>query len=210
MSDRARHWDDAYQDEGPEGVSWYQPEPLMSLVLIRLLDVGSSVAVVDVGGGASLLVDRLVESGFGDVTVLDLSEVALEESRRRLKDHPQVTFIHEDVLSWKSSRRFGLWHDRAVFHFLTDERDMRRYLATMSRSLNSDGRVVIGTFAEDGPQYCSGLTVARYSPVELSDLLGREFTVVATRRELHRTPGGANQPFTWIAAKMSRAPGGDS
>jgi SAM-dependent methyltransferase len=205
MTDRRRHWDSAYQDKGVEAVSWYQHEPVMSLELIRLLGVEPSEPVIDVGGGASLLVDRLAHSGFSDLSVLDVSEVALDECRHRLKSHPHVTFIQKDILAWHPSRRFGLWHDRAVFHFLTDERDKDRYMATMGRALKPHGAVVIGAFAQDGPTYCSGLPVARYSPAELADLLGPDLTVMATRKEIHHTPDGAKQPFSWIAAKSEPA-----
>ena len=207
MSDRGRHWDDAYRINGVEAVSWYQPEPVKSLELIRLLDVEPSEPVIDVGGGASVLVDRLVESGFGDLSVLDVSEVALDECRRRLKGH-QVVFVQEDVLAWRPARRFGLWHDRAVFQFLTDEQDRRGYLTAMTQALKPGGKIIIGTFAEDGPTHCSGLPVARYSPAALAALLGPDFTVVATPREIHRTPGGATQPFSWIAARMDGPPAG--
>ena len=206
MTASGRYWDDAYQDKGTEGVSWYQPEPVVSLELIGLLDVSPFEAVIDIGGGASFLLERLAESGFSDLSALDVSEVALEESRRRLKDQPQVTFIQHDVLTWRSSRRFGLWHDRAVFHFLTDDEDKNRYLATMSDSLEPDGSVIIGTFAQDGPARCSGLEVARYSPAELAELLGHDFSTVATRREIHHTPSGKTQPFSWIAAKRGGSP----
>jgi trans-aconitate methyltransferase len=208
MTNRGRHWDDAYQNKSVECVSWYQPEPVMSLELIRLLEVEPSEPAVDVGGGASVLVDRLAESGFSDLAVLDISEVALDECRRRLKEHPHVTFIHQDVLAWRPSRRFGLWHDRAVLHFLTDEQDRAGYLATMRRALKPDGNVVIGAFAPDGPTHCSGLPVARYSPEELAELVGPHFTRIATRKEVHTTPAGANQPFSWIAVKMSRPSAG--
>jgi trans-aconitate methyltransferase len=204
MTDSGRPWDDAYRNRGAEGVSWYQTEPVMSLDLIRLLEIESSAPVIDVGGGASLLVDRLLEYGFSDLSVLDVSEVALEECRRRLKGNPQVSFLEQDVLVWRPSSRFGLWHDRALFHSLTDQRGRDGDLATMGQALRPDGSVVIGVFAEDGPTHCSGLPLARYSPAELAELFGPDFTVIATCKEIHSTPDGATQPFTWIAAKLSR------
>jgi hypothetical protein len=205
VTDRWQYWDDAYRQQGVEGVSWYQLEPVMSIALIRLLGVQPSEPVIDIGGGASLLVDRLVEYGFRDISVLDVSALALDEVRRRVGGEPAVTLLKEDVLVWRPSRRFGLWHDRAVFHFLTDERDRASYLATMSRALKADGSTIIGTFAEDGPAYCSGLRVARYRTGELTEMLGPSFTPVATRRETHHTPGGATQPFSWIAARRTAA-----
>jgi len=175
----------------------------MSLELIALLGTGRTAAVLDVGGGASPLVDRLVKAGFGDVTVLDVSTVALEEGRRRLGAVAGVTWLHQDVLTWRPSRRFALWHDRAVFHFLTDEVARARYLRTMAAALDSDAGVVMATFAADGPEYCSGLPVVRYSAEELGELLGERFQLVAARREVHRTPGGVGQPFTWVAGVMT-------
>jgi hypothetical protein len=196
-------WDDAYRQKGAEGVSWYQPEPVISLELITLLDVQPSDPVIDIGGGASPLVDRLLRSGFTDLSVLDVSGVALELCRRSLHGGEGVTLMREDVLAWRPSRSFALWHDRAVFHFLTDEREKTGYLVTMTEALRPDGRVVIATFAEDGPEYCSGLPVARYSAAELAERLGRSFTLIVTRREVHTTPDGATQPFTWIAARRT-------
>jgi trans-aconitate methyltransferase len=175
----------------------------MSLELIHLLGVQPSQPVIDVGGGAAFLVDRLVDSGFADISVLDISDEALRECRRRLGTSPALTFIHQDLLTWQPSRRFGLWHDRAVFHFLTDERDKATYLATLSLALLHGGSVVMATFAEDGPSYCSGLPVARYSGAQLTAVLGTSFATIAMRREIHTTPAGTTQPFSWIAAKMA-------
>jgi SAM-dependent methyltransferase len=202
-SSRADHWDDAYRNRGVTGVSWFQSEPKLSLELIDLLGISPSTAVVDVGGGASSLVDRLVKRGFTDVSVLDISAAALEAGRRRVGESAPVQWLHEDLLVWQPRRRFGLWHDRAVFHFLTDEVDRERYLATLASGLEPGGALVMATFAEDGPEFCSGLPVLRYSSEELVDVLGRGFRAVATRRELHTTPSGVVQPFTWLAARSA-------
>lgn len=195
------HWDTAYRTRGIQGVSWFQSEPVMSLRMIRRLGIKRSTAVIDVGGGASSLVKHLVADGFSDVSVLDVSDVALEEARAKLNDAGRVTWLHEDVLTWHPARRFGLWHDRAVFHFLTDEGDRARYLSTLSEAMEPGAGVVMATFADDGPEYCSGLPVARYSAEELVNLLGSRFTVVKTQGESHTTPGGVVQPFTWIAGE---------
>jgi len=197
--ERGNHWDRAYRTRGAKGVSWFQVKPVMSLQMIRLLGIEPSTAVIDIGGGASLLVDHLVADGFVDVSVLDLSEVALEEGRQRLGGAGAVTWLHEDVLTWRPTRRFGLWHDRAVFHFLTNEGDRARYLTTLSEALGPGAGLVMATFADDGPEFCSGLPVARYSAEQLVDVLGERFTVVETQRELHTTPAGVVQPFTWVA-----------
>jgi hypothetical protein len=197
--DREAHWDAAYRTRGTEGVSWFQAEPTMSLRMIRALEVDHAKPVIDIGGGASSLVDHLVAEGFLDVSVLDLSETALAEGRRRCGTASAVTLLHEDVLTWRPVRRFGLWHDRAVFHFLTDEGDRARYLTTVSEALAPGSGIVMATFADDGPEHCSGLPVSRYSVEALSGVLGGRVTLVDTRRELHTTPEGAVQPFTWVA-----------
>lgn len=203
--DPRAHWDEAYGNRGVEGVSWFQTEPAMALELIRLLGTDPSGPVLDVGGGASALAGRLVDDGFSDVTVLDISEVALEECRRQLRGRAGIRLIRQDILAWRPDRSYALWHDRAVFHFLTDERERATYLATLSRALAPGGNLVMATFAEDGPSYCSGLPVARYSGETLSQLLGDAFVPVATRREVHTTPAGVTQPFTWIAGRMAPA-----
>lgn len=171
------------------------------MALIERLDVAPDAAVIDVGGGASLLVDRLVARGFTDVSVLDVSEAALCAGRRRVGAATGVTWLHEDLLSWSPPRRYGLWHDRAVFHFLTEAVDRDRYLRNLKTALEPGGGLIIATFAQDGPEYCSGLPVARYGAQDVLDLLGEDFRIIETRRELHSTPGGVTQPFTWLAAR---------
>jgi trans-aconitate methyltransferase len=167
--------------------------------MIQTLGIDHMTPVIDVGGGASSLPDRLVAQGFSDVSVLDLSETALKEGRRRLGTATAVTWLHEDILTWRPARRFGLWHDRAVFHFLTDDGDRSNYLATISEALEPGSGIVMATFADDGPEHCSGLRVSRYSVEALLGVLGGRVTLVDARRELHTTPGGAVQPFTWVA-----------
>ncbi len=158
-------------------MSWYQPEPAMSLALIDRLRVPKGAPVVDVGGGASLLVDRLVARGYTDLTVLDVSSTALEIARRRLGDTAPVRWLHEDLLSWQPERRYALWHDRAVFHFLTDAAERAKYLSIVRQTLGDSGALIIATFASDGPERCSGLPVARYDAEGLERLLDG-FTVV--------------------------------
>lgn len=199
---RSTRWEHVYQDNRPDAVSWYQPEPVVSLELIDVLGVGPESAVLDIGGGASFLVDRLLARGFVDVTVLDISEAALRTSRRRLGDETRVTWLTEDLLVWEPPRRYDLWHDRAVLHFLSQS-EVEHYREVLDRALSPAGSVVLGTFASDGPQRCSGLPVARYSPDELGAVLGGGFGTVVDRREVHSTPTGAVQAFTWIAARRT-------
>ncbi len=200
--ERARHWDSAYTAGGVRGVSWYQDAPTVSLELIEALGIARDAAIIDVGGGASVLADRLVERGFVDVSVLDVSAAALAEARSRMAGAARVHWLHEDLLDWRPERRFDLWHDRAVFHFLIAPADRDEYLRILRSALRPDGCVVLATFAEDGPELCSGLPVARYSAARLADVLGEGFELVETRREEHVTPKGVMQPFTWVVARM--------
>jgi trans-aconitate methyltransferase len=186
-------------------VSWFQSEPTISLELIASLGLDVATPVVDIGGGASVLADRLLGAGFTDISVLDVSEVALHAGQQRIGDTPCVEWLHEDLLSWSPARRYGLWHDRAVFHFLIDEEDRGAYLKTMRSALRPGGSLVLATFAEDGPEHCSGLPVARYSVDQLLTRLGVRFELRVAHRELHVTPGGVVQPFTWIAGTVGRA-----
>lgn len=186
---------------GPTAVSWFQPEPTVSLDLIDRLDLRPSDPIIDIGGGASRLVDALLDRGFTDVSALDVSEAALEEARARLGGRATlVTWLHEDLLDWRPSRRYAVWHDRAVFHFLVDPAERAHYVDALRAGLAPNGVVVMATFATDGPDRCSGLPVTRYDPDELAAAIGAT-EVVATRREEHTTPGGGVQPFTWIVAR---------
>jgi SAM-dependent methyltransferase len=203
-TERRRHWDRRYAEAGATGVSWYQPEPAMSLALIDRLGVPKAGPVIDVGGGASFLVDELLARGYTDHSVLDVSSTALEIAHHRLGDAPPVQWLRADILTWRPHRRYALWHDRAVFHFLNDDADRTRYLDVMRRALGEGGALIMATFAADGPEHCSGLPVARYDATDLEPLL-HGFTVVETSREMHVTPGGAVQPFTWIAATRQPA-----
>ncbi|HXX89008.1 MAG TPA: class I SAM-dependent methyltransferase [Acidimicrobiales bacterium] len=204
MPDRAarqRHWDEAYTGRGVQDVSWFQAVPQMSLELLECLEVRTTASVLDVGAGASCLVDTLLDRGFDDLTVLDVSEVALHAVRDRLPAGAPVTLVRHDLLTWQPARRFDVWHDRAVLHFLVDEEDRRSYRRVLDSALAPEGAVVIATFAPDGPETCSGLPVSRYDADGLAALLGPAFAVVAVRHEEHVTPAGVVQPFTWVAAR---------
>lgn len=199
---RASHWDEIYRTRPADEVSWYQREPSISLELIELVGAGTGQAIIDIGGGASNLVDGLVDKGFRDLTVLDISQKALAIARDRINRPDLVHWLHQDVLTWEPDRTYELWHDRAVFHFLVDEEQHRRYLEILSSAIGPEGHVIIGTFASDGPPQCSNLPVRRYAANELMDLLSG-FEMIATRSETHVTPAGKVQPFTWIAAKAA-------
>jgi 2-polyprenyl-3-methyl-5-hydroxy-6-metoxy-1,4-benzoquinol methylase len=207
IGQRAQYWDAAYESRGSAGVSWFQSISRTSVELISRLKIPTEAAIIDIGGGASQLVDGLVRLGFSDLSVIDISETALEEVRRRLGPDSHVRLLHEDLLSWNSERRYDLWHDRAVFHFLVDPEDRETYLRTLRSALRPNGTVIMATFAKDGPEYCSGLPVERYSSDELAGVLGGDFEVVEHFDENHVTPAEAIQPFTWIAARRIRTEG---
>jgi trans-aconitate methyltransferase len=203
-SNRVLHWDHIYVNSGTNAVSWYQPEPAVSLELIELLAICPESGIIDIGGGASVVTDRLLARGYSDLTVLDLSEVALEAARRRVGAGAAVTWLSQDVLTWEPTRTFGLWHDRAVLHFLSGH-EVEDYWNVLCKAIPNGGAVVIGAFAPDSPERCSGLPVTRYSTNELKGMLGTGFEMVADRREVHVTPSGGAQPFTWIAARRTTA-----
>lgn len=192
----AAHWDRAYATRGTEGVSWFEAVPATSLDLIRRAGAGPDDPIVDVGGGASRLAGAALRAGFRDVTVLDLCAAALAAARERLGDAAgRVSWAAGDILTWAPPRRYAVWHDRAVLHFLTAEADRRRYAATLDAALRRDGHAVVGAFAPDGPPRCSGLAVSRWTPEGIAAELG--LALVEGRRAEHRTPGGAVQPFSW-------------
>jgi SAM-dependent methyltransferase len=191
-----------YRRLGEDRVSWFEAEPACSLELLDLAEVARTDPVIDVGAGASRLVDALVARRFVDVTVLDVSDEGLTHARRRLGvPAGQVQWVVADLLSWRPARRYRVWHDRAVFHFLIDPADRRRYREVLDQALTPEARIVIGTFAADGPEQCSGLPTARYGPQELAAALGPTVEPLGQRRELHRTPSGGIQPFTWLALR---------
>jgi SAM-dependent methyltransferase len=200
-SELAANWDAAYA-RGDAANSWYEPQPTMSLRMLAEAGCISSASVVDVGGGNSRLVDALLGRGHTDVTVLDLSTIALQTANARLGDHgPLVEWVQGDVRTWRPGRTFDAWHDRAVLHFLTTDADRAQYVQTLQSATEPGSIAVIATFAPDGPHQCSGLPVARYSASQIADLLGASWTLIGDARDEHETPSGATQPFTWSALR---------
>jgi trans-aconitate methyltransferase len=202
MSELARqdHWQKVYQEKGEYQVSWFQDRPMVSLELIDAVGAKASSAVIDIGGGASRLVDALVDKGYRDLTVLDLSESAVSISKTRLGPRASgVSWILADVTQWLPIRQYDLWHDRAAFHFLTTAADRANYVGALSKALRPGGHAVIGTFAIDGPERCSGLPVVRYDAPRLSEVLGPAFSLVETRRHDHKTPAAVIQRFQFSA-----------
>jgi len=194
--ERQAHWQNVYQTKGERDVSWFEESPAISLDLIKATGVGPDAAIIDIGGGASRLVDTLLAGGFRALTVLDLSEKALAASKERLGSRAErVTWIVADITNWQPAKEYDLWHDRAALHFLTEPSDRAAYAECVRKAVRPGGHVIIGTFAPDGPERCSGLPVVRHDAASLGEILGCSFKFVETRRHDHRTPGGAIQRF---------------
>jgi len=218
----AEHWDTVYGTKATDEVSWFQRQPMTSQRLLTSVSSPSG-AVIDVGAGASTLVDTLLDTGWSDVTVLDVSAKALALVRDRVSDRVDrvsdrvgeqphdlprkrpgsTSFVVADVLSWQPERTYDAWHDRAVFHFLVLPEQRDQYVATASRAVRSGGVLILGTFAADGPTQCSGLPTARYDADGLAAVFGPGFSLEHSEREEHRTPGGAVQPFTWAVLRRT-------
>jgi trans-aconitate methyltransferase len=204
MADQAQaaaHWDAAYA-QGDETRSWFEEHPGMSLRMLGAAGVSAADAFIDVGGGASPLTGALLDRGFGDLTVLDISAAGIQHARDRLGPRAdRVHWVTADVLSWHPSRRYQAWHDRAVYHFLTLDEHRRQYLGTLDAATAPGATAVFGCFAPDGPRHCSGLPVARYSPALLARQIGAKWLLISQDREEHITPAGTIQPFTWVALR---------
>ena len=199
MHNPAEHWEKVYQTKQPDAVSWFQAHATYSLDLIRSTGAPSNANLIDVGGGASTLVDDLMASGFNNLTVLDLSASALEVARKRLGGAGSaVKWIAGDVRSVDlPAHTYDIWHDRAVFHFLTDPSDRAAYVRQVMTSVKPGGHVIVATFAPDGPDQCSGLPVVRYSPDELHQEFGPTFELLEHISEVHTTPWGSVQHFIY-------------
>jgi trans-aconitate methyltransferase len=195
-TNRQAHWQNVYATKAEKEVSWFQENPAPSLDLIAASGISSDAAMIDVGGGASRLVDSLIEKGFRRITILDLSAKALEEAKKRLGHRgDEVDWIVADVTAWEPSNTYDLWHDRAAFHFLTESMDRDAYVARLKKAVRPGGHVIIATFAPDGPERCSGLPIMRYDPESLASTLGPAFELAESRKHDHLTPGGNTQRF---------------
>ncbi|CCJ07261.1 trans-aconitate 2-methyltransferase [Methylocystis sp. SC2] len=195
-TDQQAHWENIYTTKGETEVSWFEEPPTESLRLLQLVGAQPSSAIIDVGGGASRLVDNLLAQGFENITVLDLSAAALNSARARLGDKGEaVKWIVADATEWQPKDTYDVWHDRAAFHFLTNEKVQQAYIQRLKQALKRGGHFIIGTFALDGPEKCSGLPVARHSAESLSALLAPDFDLIDSRRHEHITPWQAVQKF---------------
>ena len=199
------HWDSVYDAKSFTEVSWYQETPAKSLESIAVTGIGRDGAVLDAGGGASLLVDHLLEDGFTDLTVLDISDKALQQTRDRLgAKSSRVNWIVSDILRFTPERQYNLWHDRAVMHFLTDPGDRERYVEVVRNALLDTGFLVLATFGPDGPQQCSGLRTTRYNVDMTAELLGPDFELQGFELVMHETPARAAQQFLYSTWRKCR------
>ncbi|SMG39794.1 class I SAM-dependent methyltransferase [Paraburkholderia susongensis] len=197
--DSKRHWEDVYRSKAPDAVSWYRPHLDISLTLICEAVSDRNAAILDVGGGESTLVDDLLQRGYRNLTVLDTSAIALDTTKQRLGSiAEQVTWVESDITVVDlPEHRYDVWHDRAVFHFLTESSQRDAYIRLLTRAIRPDGHVVIATFGPRGPARCSGLDVSRYDGQQLSDEFGAAFELVTSSLEDHHTPAGFSQQFLY-------------
>lgn len=191
--EKKTHWEQVFMTKDTSKVSWYQSKPKTSLNLIESLNLSKSSKIIDAGCGDSYLPDFLIEKGFTNITLVDISEKALDSVKNRLKN--KVEYITADVTSFAHSEKFDLWHDRAVFHFLNKESEIQNYMNTVTNSILSGGFLIIGTFSNNGPDQCSGLQVHQYSETELSETFSKSFEKIKCFTENHSTPSGGNQNF---------------
>ena len=193
---RQAHWEGVYTTKRENEVSWFQDNPAPSLELIAAVGATPATAIIDIGGGASRLVDGLLAKGFRALAVLDLSGAALKAAKSRLGAQAEkVDWIVADATLWEPTEVYDIWHDRAAFHFLTEENDRVAYVERMKKALRAGGHAIVATFAPDGPERCSGLRVMRYDAETLGQTLGQEFDLIETRRHSHTTPWGSTQSF---------------
>ena len=196
MCDRSSHWDKVYATKGEAEVSWFQDSPSTSLAMIRAAAADGNAAIIDIGGGASRLVDALLQDGYHDLTILDLSANALDAAKTRLgQASSAVDWIVADATIWRPARTYDVWHDRAAFHFLIDQRDRDAYVERLRSAIAPGGQIILATFAPDGPEKCSGLPVQRHDSASLAAELGPDFELVETRSETHHTPWSSTQAF---------------
>lgn len=198
MKESKSHWDNVYEKKSYEDTSWYQEKPEISLKFIEELNLPETAKIIDVGGGDSNLVDFLLKKGFTDISVLDISDKALEKAKKRLgKASEKVNWIVADASEFEVTQVYHLWHDRAAFHFLTEEDQINNYLETLEKSVATGGYVILATFSKKGPEKCSGRLIKQYSEEDLQKLLQNKFELLSSENVNHKTPGGAIQNFTF-------------
>lgn len=201
-NERKKHWETVFQTKDTKKVSWHQPVPETSLKLIDKLKIPKEARIIEVGSGDSFLCDFLLEKGYSEITLLDISEKALDTIKMRLSEKAvNITFIAGDVTDFSTSQSYDLWHDRAVFHFLTNDKDIQKYIKNVREKLAPGGYLILGTFSENGPDMCSGLKVQQYSENQLSEIFKKGFNKIESFTEDHLTPSGSYQNFLFCVFK---------
>ena len=200
MNNKQQHWDRVYSEKQPIEVSWYEPMPQVSLELIKDFGLPKDAAIIDIGGGDSFLAEFLVSLGYTNVSVVDISEKAIERAKKRMCEKAvEITWIVADVSDFQPKAQYDLWHDRATFHFLTTSDKKEKYLQTMRNSVKSGGYVIMATFSDKGPEKCSGLEVQRYSVGEMQQVFATDFNMLSGKNVEHKTPSGATQNFSFCS-----------
>ena len=198
--DRKKHWENIYQTKELKDVSWFQPTPETSLDFFNQFKVPTTAKVIDIGGGDSFLVDHLLDLGYQDISILDISASAIERAKKRLGEKAKnVKWIVADAATFKPTEKFDFWHDRAAFHFLTDEQEISNYLQTAQESINPTGILVIGTFSEQGPKKCSGIEIKQYSETSMTNRLKKYFDKIKCITVDHKTPFDTIQNFVFCS-----------
>ena len=201
---RKKHWENVYQTKQLNEVSWFEPTPETSLDFIKQFNIQKTAKIIDIGGGDSLLVDYLLDLGYQDVTVLDISEAALNRAKERLGSRAKrVKWIIADAATFKPTEKYDFWHDRAAFHFLTDEKEIENYVETVQQSISPTGILVIGTFSEQGPKECSGIEIKQYSERTMTDRLKMFFEKIRCITVEHKTPFDTIQNFIFCSFRKS-------
>lgn len=200
--DRKNHWENLYQTKSLEDVSWFQPTPETSLNFIKEFNLSQKAKIIDIGGGDSYLVDHLLELGYENVTVLDISNAAIERAKKRLGDKAgKINWIVADASDFQSMEQYDLWHDRAAFHFLTDENEIDNYIQTAAKGISADGIMIIGTFSEQGPKKCSGIEIKQYSEQTMTSRFEKYFKKIKCQVIDHKTPFDTIQNFVFCSFK---------
>lgn len=203
--DRKKHWEEIYESKALDEVSWFQPKPETSLAFIRELNIAKDAKIIDVGGGDSFLVDHLLEMGYSNISVLDISKKAIERAKKRLGIKAEkVNWIVADVASFKPTEKYDLWHDRAAFHFLTESNEIDHYVKTVQNNIQTSGYLVLGTFSIEGPEKCSGIKINQYSEDKLTKLFEKQFQKIKCINVDHKTPFDTMQNFIFCCYKKNK------
>jgi 2-polyprenyl-3-methyl-5-hydroxy-6-metoxy-1,4-benzoquinol methylase len=202
MENKKQHWENVFTNKAANEVSWYEPKPIISLQFLQEYNIAKTAAIIDIGGGDSFLVDNLLELGYQNITVLDISEAALNKAKTRLAEKAaKVKWIVADAADFTPTEQYDFWHDRAAFHFLTTEIEIENYITTIKQSITTSGVLVIGTFSEDGPKKCSGIEIKQYSETTMTEKLKKYFNKIKCITVDHLTPFNTLQNFIFCSFK---------